>query len=89
MSQEVSMFNTVGAAHYLKCSIPYIHKLVASNKLRAYIYNDLGKLVEREPDDLRQGQGLSFYESDLRAFDLNRVPRGRPAKHIQRLETDK
>ncbi len=60
----VQVLNTKGAARRLGCSETWIHKLVATSKLKAYIYDTDGVLVEREPEGKRQGQGLYFLVED-------------------------
>ncbi len=75
---DIRIYNTTGAANYLNCKPVYIHKLVYRGKLQARIYDDEGKLVERQPHDTRQGQGLYFLEEDLKEFQKNRKKPGRP-----------
>lgn len=71
------LLNTKGAAEWLSCTENWIHKLVNSGRLKAHIYDEHGVLVERETNTPRQGQGLYFYEKDLKAYK-GRKP-GRPA----------
>lgn len=66
------MVNTKGAAKRLKCSETWVHKLVSTGKLKAYIYNEEGTLIVRPPEEKRQGQGLYFLVSDLDAFQQAR-----------------
>lgn len=72
------VFNTKGAARRLGCSETWIHKLVATGKLKAYIYDSDGMLVERQPDQKRQGQGLYFVAEEVDAYcpQVQRRPRG-------------
>jgi len=72
-----TLLNTKGAAERMQCTENWIHKLVYSGKLKAYIYDQHGVLVEREPNTPRQGQGLYFYEKDLKAYKGRK--KGRPA----------
>lgn len=72
-----TLLNTKGAAERLGCTENWIHKLVYSGKVKAHIYDEHGVLVERQSDDKRQGQGLYFYESDLKKYKAR--GRGRPA----------
>lgn len=76
MTQQV--MNTKGAAKYLGCSDTWIHKLVYRGKIKARVYDDSGVLVERQPQDHRQGQGLYFLQEDLDAYrpEKQRRPRG-------------
>ncbi|HEX7734796.1 MAG TPA: hypothetical protein VF458_08030 [Ktedonobacteraceae bacterium] len=66
----VQVLNTKGAAKRLGCSITWIHKLVAAGRLKAYVYNSEGFLVEHQKDQKRQGQGLYFFLEDLCAYQL-------------------
>ena len=59
------VLNTKGAARRLGCTETWIHKLVATGKLKAYVYDDKGMLVEHQPDVKRQGQGLYFLMDDV------------------------
>jgi hypothetical protein len=61
----MQVLNTRGAARRLGCSQNWIHRLVSAGKLKAYTYDDNGMLVERTPDDKRQGQGLYFFAEDV------------------------
>lgn len=72
------VLNTKGAARQLGCTETWIHKLVAAGKLKAYVYDDNGVLVEHRPEDRRQGQGLYFLLSDLELYqpEVSRRPRG-------------
>lgn len=72
------VLNTKGAARRLGCTKTWIHKLVAAGKLKAYVYDDNGVLVEHKPEGRRRGQGLYFLISDLDAYqpDVLRRPRG-------------
>lgn len=80
----MQVLNTKGAARRLGCSQTWIHKLVAAGKLKAYIYDDNGVLVERTPDDKRQGQGLYFLAGDVDTYqpEVQRRPRGSKNKKI-------
>jgi hypothetical protein len=75
---QTHVFNTKGAARRLGCSETWIHRLVATGKLKAYIYDDSGKLVERKPEEKRQGQAMSFRAKDVDAYQpaVQRRPRG-------------
>lgn len=75
---EIHVLNTKGAAQRLGCSGTWIHKLVSTGKLKAYIYNNKGILVEKMPEERRQGQGLYFFVSDIDKYQpiLQRRPRG-------------
>jgi hypothetical protein len=68
------VLNTKGAARRLGCTETWIHKLVAAGKLKAYIYDDNGMLVEHRPEMKRQGQGLYFLAGDLDRYQQN-MPR--------------
>lgn len=72
------ILNTKGAAKRLGCTQTWIHKLVLTGKLKAYIYDDNGVLVEHDPEQRRQGQGLYFLVSDVDTYQPNvkRRPRG-------------
>lgn len=72
------VLNTKGAAKRLGCTETWIHKLVAAGKLKAYVYDDNGVLVEHRPEEKRQGQGLYFLISDVDAYqpDVQRRPKG-------------
>ena len=74
----VQVLNTKGAARRLGCSQTWIHKLVSTGKLRAYIYDPDGILVERQPDQKRQGQGLYFLAEEVDTYQpaVQRRPRG-------------
>lgn len=78
MTAKEALLNTKGAAAHLECTENWIHKLVQRGSLKAYVYNDEGVLVEREPHTTRQGQGLYFYQKDLDAYRRKRRGRGRP-----------
>lgn len=71
------IYNTVGAAHQLKCGVDNIHKLVSSGKLKARVYNSQGVLVEREKGK-KQGQGLYFLQEDIDAYQKIRRGPGKP-----------
>jgi predicted DNA-binding transcriptional regulator AlpA len=62
------LLNTKGAASHLGCSENWIHKLVYAGKIKAYIYDEAGELVERPVGSKRQGAALYFYESDLNKY---------------------
>ena len=72
------VLNTKGAAKRLGCTVTWIHKLVSAGKLKAYVYDDNGVLVEHRPEEKRQGQGLYFLISDVDAYqpDVQRRPKG-------------
>jgi excisionase family DNA binding protein len=80
----MQVLNTKGAARRLGCSQTWIHKLVSAGKLRAYTYGDNGVLVERTPEDKRQGQGLYFFASDVDTYqpEVQRRPRGSKNKKV-------
>lgn len=73
----MQIVNTKGAAAKLGCSENWIHKLVSRGKLKAHIFVE-GVLVDHIPDGGRakQGQGLYFLESDLKAYQPK--SKGRP-----------
>jgi hypothetical protein len=75
---RMQVLNTKGAAKRLGCSQTWIHRLVSTGKLKAYIYDDNGRLVERKPEEKRQGQALSFRVRDVDAYQpaVQRRPRG-------------
>jgi len=68
MQPKDTLMNTKGAAAWMRCTENWIHKLVYAGRLKAYVYDENGVLVEREPHTPRQGQGLYFYEKDLKAY---------------------
>jgi hypothetical protein len=90
---RMQVLNTKGAAKRLGCSETWIHRLVSTGKLKAYIYDDNGRLVERKPDEKRQGQAMSFRVRDVDAYQpaVRRRPRGsknKPSRlHEQRVHT--
>ena len=86
----VQVLNTKGAARRLGCSETWIHKLVATSKLKAYIYDTDGVLVERQPEGKRQGQGLYFLVEDIDIYQpaVQRRPRGRKNQQSQQLAHD-
>lgn len=71
-----TIINTKGAAEYLGCTENWVHKLVHAGRLKAYAYNEHGVLVAREATEQRQGQGLYFYQSELKKYKARK--RGRP-----------
>jgi hypothetical protein len=75
---RMQVLNTKGAAKRLGCSLTWIHRLVSTGKLKAYVYDDNGRLVERKPDEKRQGQAMSFRVKDVDAYQpaVQRRPRG-------------
>ena len=75
---RMQVLNTKGAAKRLGCSESWIHRLVATGKLKAYIYDANGRLVERKPEEKRQGQAMSFRVKDVDAYQpaVQRRPRG-------------
>jgi hypothetical protein len=90
---RMQVLNTKGAAKRLGCSETWIHRLVSTGKLKAYIYDDNGRLVERKPGEKRQGQAMSFRVRDVDAYQpaVQRRPRGSKKKpsrlHEQRVQT--
>ena len=78
----VQVLNTKGAARRLGCSQTWVHKLVAASKLKAYIYDTNGVLVEHQPQEKRQGQGLYFLAEDIDTYQpaVQRRPRGQKNK---------
>jgi hypothetical protein len=74
----LQVLNTKGAARRLGCSETWVHKLVATGKLKAYAYDDNGMLVEHRKDTKRQGQGFYFFTSDVDVYQpaVQRRPRG-------------
>jgi len=90
---RIQVLNTKGAAKRLGCSLTWIHRLVSTGKLKAYIYDDNGRLVERKPDEKRQGQAMSFRVKDVDAYQpaVQRRPRGsknkQPHLYEQRVQT--
>ena len=75
---RMQVVNTKGAAKRLGCSQTWIHRLVSTGKLKADIYDDNGRLVERKPQEKRQGQAMSFLLEDIDAYQptVQRRPRG-------------
>jgi len=64
-----------------KISVDTVHLLVRRNKLKAYIFDEDGLLVERdEHHTKRSGQALYFAMSDLYQVELPREAPGRPRK---------
>ncbi len=90
---RMQVLNTKGAAKRLGCSETWIHRLVATGKLKAYVYNENGRLVERKPDEKKQGQAMSFRIRDVDAYHpaVQRRPRGSkktlPRLHEQQVPT--
>ena len=78
LALEGQVLNTKGAAKRLGCSETWIHKLVLAGKLKAYIYDQDGVLVERPDASKRQGQGLYFLSTDVESYqpEVQRRPRG-------------
>lgn len=74
-----NIYNSVGAAKYLGCTVDNIHGRVRSGSLKARKYNDAGKLVEWKQGDKHRGQGLYFLESDLNEYQRTKKT-GRPKK---------
>lgn len=62
------VLNTRGVAKRLGYTETWVHKLVSVGKLKAYIYDDNGILVEHKPHEKRQGQGLYFLTGDVDAY---------------------
>lgn len=81
---RIQVLNTKGAAKRLGCSESWIHRLVATGKLKAYIYDDNGRLVERKPEEKRQGQAMAFRIKDVDAYQpaVQRRPRGSKNKPL-------
>lgn len=75
---RIQVLNTKGAAKRLGCSETWIHRLVAAGKLKAYVYDDQGRLVERKPEGKKQGQAMAFRARDVDAYRpaVQRRPRG-------------
>lgn len=73
--------NTKGAARRLGCTDTWIHKLVAAGKLKAYVYDNNGVLVEHKPEERRQGQGLYFLVADLDAYQPHVSRRSKGSKN--------
>ena len=75
---RMQVLNTKGAAKRLGCSETWIHRLVAAGKLKAYTYDDNGRLVERKPEEKKQGQAMAFQAKDVDAYRpaVQRRPRG-------------
>lgn len=73
----LQVINTNGAARRLGCTRTWIHKLVAARKLRAYVYDENGVLVEHRPEQKRQGQGLYFFIADIDQYrtEIEQHPR--------------
>ncbi len=90
---RTQVLNTKGAAKRLGCSETWIHRLVATGKLKAYIYDENGRLVERKPKEKKQGQAMSFRVKDVDAYQpaVQRRPRGSknklPRLHEQHIQT--
>jgi len=89
----MQMLNTKGAAKRLGCSETWIHRLVSTGKLKAYAYDDNGRLVERKPEEKKQGQAMAFRVRDVDAYQpaVQRRPRGsknkQPRFHEQHVKT--
>lgn len=81
---EPRVLNTKGAAKRLGCTETWIHKLVSTGKLKAYIYGDKGILVEHKAEGKRRGQGLYFFADDVDKYhpDVQRRPRGSKNQRI-------
>lgn len=92
LMEQMHVVNTKGAAKRLGCSETWIHRLVAAGKLKSYIYNDNGRLVERKPEEKKQGQAMAFQIKDVDAYRpvVQRRPRGSkkklPRLHEQRIQ---
>ncbi len=90
---RMQVLNTKGAAKRLGCSETWIHRLVATGKLKAYVYDENGRLVERKPNEKRQGQAMTFRVRDVDAYQpaVQRRPRGsknkQPRFHAGRVQT--
>jgi hypothetical protein len=74
---ESNVYNTLGAAKYLGCTIDNIHGRVRNGHLRAHKYDENGVLVEWKEGDKHRGQGLYFLQSDLDEYKRTKK-RGRP-----------
>src|SRR5260370_16974002 len=57
---RMQVLNTKGAAKRLGCSLTWIHLLVCTGKLKAYVYADLGRLSYPHPDQKRQSHAFSL-----------------------------
>lgn len=81
---RIHVLNTNGAAKRLGCSQTWIHRLVATGKLKAYIYDNNGRLVARKPEERRQGHAMSFRIKDVDAYQpaVRRRPRGSSNKPL-------
>src|SRR5713226_7956808 len=60
---RMQMLNTKGAAKRLGCSETWIHRLVSTGKLKAYAYDDNGRLVERKPEEKKSTRLNSSHPS--------------------------
>ena len=89
---KAKLMNTRVAAEWMHCTENWLHKLVYTGRLKAYMYDPHGNLVEREAHAKRQGQGLYFYEKDLKTYQSKKREKGRPAgskdKKPRDLKTD-
>src|SRR5947209_7947438 len=88
------LLNTKGAAALLGCSENRIHKLVTKERLKAYIYDESGQLIERPVGTKNQGVVLHFYENDLIRYQevqarLQRIKLTRPARGRQYTDEQK
>lgn len=76
----LQILNTNGAAGRLGCTRTWIHKLVSTGKLKAYVYDDNGVLVEHQPEQKRQGQGLYFFASDIDTYKSTVLQRSKKSR---------
>jgi hypothetical protein len=74
------VLNTKGAAKRLGCTETWIHKLVSAGKLKAYVYDGNGVLVEHQPERKRQGQGLYFWAGDVDSYQSRTPQRSRGSR---------
>jgi hypothetical protein len=87
MGDVLQVLNTNGAARRLGCTKTWIHKLVSMGKLKAYVYDDNGILVEHQPEQKRQGQGLYFSAADIDSYRTGVLRRSRGSRSIHRRTT--
>lgn len=81
----LQVINTNGAARRLGCTRTWIHKLVSAGKLRAYVYDENGVLVEHQPEQKRQGQGLYFFIADIDHYQMEMQLHPRRNRHKNQL----
>lgn len=80
--------NTNGAARRLGCTKTWIHKLVSTGKLKAYVYNENGVLVEHKPEQKRQGQGLYFLADDVDQYQADMLRRSKGNRDSSKKSSD-